>query len=122
MSLSAPGLVIARLEAIEADLAERQNHLEDAAMTWFRTKRDKERARAEAFLTASGTVAERNAIADKATALMGVEAEAKYEAVKAVMRVLEARASIGQSILRTQSREALSTNGAVQPAWSQTGR
>lgn len=121
MSLSHPGIVLRRLEEIEADLAERQGPLEDAAMQWFRAKRDRERARAEAFITATGTVAERNAQADKATALMGVEAEARYEALKAVTRVLETRASIGQSILRSQAREALGSNTAVQPAWSKGG-
>lgn len=116
MSLSDPGIVLRRLEEIEADLALRQGPLETAAMDWFRAKRDRERARAEAFLTAGGTVAERNAVADRETALMGVEAEARYEACKAVTRVLETRASIGQSILRSQAREAFGTNTAVQPA------
>jgi hypothetical protein len=122
MSLSHPGLVLRRLEEIEADLASRQNELEDAAMKWFQAKRDRERARATKFLEAAGTVAERNAEADKATSLIGVEAEAKYEALKAVTRVLETRASIGQSILRSQTREAYGSNTAVQPAWSQRGQ
>lgn len=121
MSLNHPGAVLRRLEDIEADLANRQLDFEQAAMEWFKTKRDKERARAEAFLRATGTVAERNAEADKDTALMGAEAEAKYEAMKAVTRVLETRASIGQSILRSQTREAFGSNTAVQPAWSSKG-
>jgi hypothetical protein len=118
VSLSHPGLVLRRLEEIERDLADRQNTLENAAMAWHRLKRDKERARAEAFLGAQGTVAERTAQADKQTALMGVEEEATYEAVKAVVRVLETRASIGQSILRSQTREAFARNDQAQPAWS----
>jgi hypothetical protein len=99
-----PGQVIARLEEIEQDLAKRQNLLEDAAKGWFRAKRDKEHRRAVEFLKASGTVAERNALADQETALDGKNEEAEWEALKAVVRVLETRASIGQSILRSQAR------------------
>lgn len=93
-----------RLAEIENDLAMRQNNLEDAARKHYIAKRDKEKARAIAFLSATGTVAERQAIADRATALDGKEAEAEWEALKAVVRTLEARASIGQSLLRAQGR------------------
>ena len=103
--MDAPQVIMDRLAAIESDLAERQNELERAALGWYRTKRDKERARAEAFLLATGTVAERNAVADRETAMLGVEDEARYEAHKAVVRVLDTRATIGQSLLRAQ-REA----------------
>lgn len=102
--LDAPGPVIARLHEIETDLAKRQNLLEDAAKKWFIAKRDKEHRRAVEFLKASGTVAERNALADQETALDGKNEEALWEAMKAVVRVLETRASIGQSILRSQGR------------------
>lgn len=104
MSLSDPAAVMARLEAIEEDLAQRQNEYEEAALDWFRAKRDRERDRAVEFMRALGTVAERQATADKATADKGKEEEARYEACKAVVRVLETRASIGQSILRAQGR------------------
>lgn len=100
--MDSPGLVIARLEEIEHDLALRQNTFEAAALAWFKAKRDKEKARAVAFLGASGTVAERQAIADRETALDGKNEEAEYEALKAVVRILETRASIGQSVLRSQ--------------------
>lgn len=102
--LSAPQLVMARLEAIEADLADRQNALESAARNWVRAKRDREHARAVAFLSADGTVAERSAHADTLTALDGRDAEAEWEALRAVVRVLDTRASIGQSILKAQGR------------------
>lgn len=95
------GIVIRRLDEIERDLAHRQNALEAAGEAWFRAKRDKEKARAVAFLSASGTVAERQAIADQQTALDGRNEEAEWEALRAVVRVLETRASIGQSILRS---------------------
>jgi hypothetical protein len=104
MTLSSPSVVMARLEEIDRDLAERQNRLEEAAMRWYRAKRDRERARAEAWLAAEGTVAERNAVADRETALMGASDEASYEALKSVVRVLDTRASIGQSLLKAQSR------------------
>lgn len=103
-ALSDPGLVLARLEQIEQDLAHRQRAYEAAALAWFRSKRDKEHRRAVAFMKATGTVAERQAQADIETALVGLEEEAEFEATRAVMRTLETRASIGQSILRSQAR------------------
>ena len=102
--LTAPSLVIARLQEIEQDLAVRQNALEAAASSWYRLKRDQERLYAVEFMKAQGTVAERTARAKELTALIGRQEEAEYEALKAVCRVLETRASIGQSILRVQSR------------------
>jgi hypothetical protein len=106
---NAPGLehasdLIKRLEAIEQDLATRQPALEDAARKWFIAKRDKEKARAVAFLSAEGTVAERSAIADLQTALDGKQEEAEYEALRAVVRTLETRATIGQSLLKAHGR------------------
>jgi hypothetical protein len=103
-ALSDPGLVLARLEEIETDLARRQNNFEAAALAWFRAKRDREHQRAVAFMRAEGSVAERNAQADIETCRIGVEHEAEYEALRAVMRTLETRASIGQSVLRSQGR------------------
>lgn len=103
-TLDSPQAVMRRLTEIDRDLAIRQNTLEAAALSWYRAKRDKEKARAVAFLGAEGTVAERSAIADRQTALDGRDAEAEWEAVRAVVRVLETRASIGQSILRAQGR------------------
>lgn len=101
-----PATVMNRLAEIENDLAARQNTLEAAGRAWFTAKRDRERARAVAFLSAQGTVAERNAIADEQTALDGRNEEAEWEALKAVVRVLETRASIGQSLLRSMGRAA----------------
>jgi hypothetical protein len=104
VTLDNPGAVVARLQEIEDDIALRQNAYEDAALKWYRAKRDKEHKRAVAFIGATGTVAERNAIADRETAMVGKEEEALYEAIKAVVRTLETRASIGQSLLRSQGR------------------
>jgi len=106
MSLSTPAQVMARLEEIESDLANRQNVLESAASQWFVAKRDREHKRAVEFLKAEGSVAERNAIADRVTAREGAQQEAEYEALKAVVRTLDTRASIGMSLLRAQGRAA----------------
>ena len=104
MTLSTPQAVLERLEAIDADLAEKQNAWEQAAFDHFKAKRDREKAKASAFLTAKGSIAARNAIAEVETSSDGSEAEATYESLKAVIRVLETRATIGQSILRSQGR------------------
>ncbi len=105
VTLDSPAVVIARLQEIEDDLAIRQNALEASALAWFKAKRDREHARAVAYLTAEGgTVAERNAIADRETSLLAANAEAEWEALRAVVRVLETRASIGMAILKSQAR------------------
>lgn len=101
-----PAQILERLEAIEKDLASRQNAYESSAREWIKGKRDREKARAVAFLKAKGTVAAREAEADAETCLIAAEHEAEYEAIRAVVRVLEARASIGQSLLRAQGRGA----------------
>lgn len=102
--LTSPNAVMARLAEIENDLANRQNLLEEAALDWYRAKRDREKARAVQFLSAEGTVAERQAIADRETATDGKQEEALYESLRAVVRTLETRASIGQSLLKAQGR------------------
>lgn len=104
MTLSSPQQVTARLEAIDADLAVLQNEIETAAFDWFRGKRDREQAKAEAFLTADGSVAERESKAAKLTATLFKDEEAKWEAKKAVLKTLEARATIGASLLKAQGR------------------
>lgn len=103
-TLTAPGAVQGRLEEIECDMAHRQNELEAAALDHWRSKRDKEKTRAEEFLTATGTIAERNAIADRETAMLGMEHEARWEGLKAVMRTLETRAAIGMALLKSHGR------------------
>lgn len=102
--LSAPSAIMARLEEIDRDLADRQNALESAARKWFVAKRNRDRDRAVAFLSAEGTVAERQAQADRETAVDGSEDEAEWEALRAVVRTLETRASIGQSLLKMHTR------------------
>ena len=103
MSMAADTLT-ARLAEIENDLAIRQATLESAGMAWFKAKRDKEHDHAVAFLAAEGSVAQRNAVANEQTATDGKNEEAEWEAVKAVVRVLETRANIGMAILKAQGR------------------
>lgn len=105
-TLSHPAAVMARLQAIEEDLAVRQAALESAALAWYRLKRDREHAWAVAYMSADGPAHARKAHADRETALIGKQEEALYEALKAVVRTLETRASIGQSLLRSQWRAA----------------
>lgn len=111
--LGQPAAVLERLAEIEHDLALRQDVLEQAAMRWYVAKRDREKSRAEVFVRSEGSVAQRNALADIATAQHGQQEEAEYEALKAVVRVLETRASIGQSILKAQTTQAYSLRSAA---------
>lgn len=104
MSLDTPAVVQERLADIENDLAARQIDFEQAALDHFRSKREKEKARADAFLGAEGTVAERTAIAESETALIGMEHEGRWEGLKGVVRVLDTRAAIGMSLLRSHGR------------------
>lgn len=115
--LSTPQAVMQRLAEIENDLALRQNALESVALSWFRSKRDREKARAVAFLSAEGSVAERNALADRQTATDGVQDEALYESLRAVVRTLETRATIGMALLKAQKFDGQTVSGP-QPSWS----
>jgi D-alanine-D-alanine ligase-like ATP-grasp enzyme len=102
--LSHPASVQARLEEIDRELAVKQNDAEAAAMDYYRCKRTAQKQRAEAFLTAEGSVAQRNAIADRDTSHIGMLEEGRWEGLKAVVRTLDTRAAIGMSLLRAQSR------------------
>jgi hypothetical protein len=103
-TLANPAAVRDRLEEIERDLALLQNDLEGAAFSWFRSKRDKEKERARVFMQSEGSVEARKAQAELATAHLGADDEARYEALRSVGRVLETRANIGMSLLRSQGR------------------
>ena len=104
--LSNPAAVMDRLAEIENDLAERQNLYEAAASRWYVARREIERTRARALLTATeDSVTEKKARADLAAYnVEDAASEAEYEALKAVIRVLETRATIGMSILKAQGR------------------
>lgn len=106
LTLDNPAAIMQRLLEIEDDLAVRQGALESAALAWYRLKRDKEHQWAVAYISADGPAHTRKAVADRETAMVGKNEEALYEALKAVVRTLETRASIGQSLLRSQGRQA----------------
>lgn len=95
-----------RLTEIESDLAFRQNTLESAARTWYGAKREIEKAKAHAFLGSDEKfVAAKRAHAEIAAYdVEDAAAEAEYVAVKAVVDVLESRATICQSLLKAHGR------------------
>jgi hypothetical protein len=104
MTLSDPGNVMARLEEIEQDLAARQNAWESAARKWFGLQGDLKKDWASAFLAADGNSTEKRAAADQHMAGRGGTEQAEYEAIRAVVKVLETRATIGMSLLKSQGR------------------
>lgn len=106
-----PGQVMVRLAAIENDLAERQNDYEQAADDRARLVRDWDKRLAIHQKTAHGA----NSETRKATALVAAieqddlyerltDAEARFDALKVVIGVMDKRAMIGQSILKAQGR------------------
>lgn len=104
--MDSPAVVMTRLLAIERDLAGRQNGFESAARDWYHAQREIKKTAAEALLgSTKSSVTEKKAQADLAgLACDGAEHEAEYEAIKAVVRVLETRANICMSILKAQGR------------------
>lgn len=108
-----PADVIDRLGAIERDLSERMLSFADCARVHAFAKRDYERRFAEELVKADRDlkVDERKAKALLALVADGtykalVLAEAALEAHKAAFRVLETRASVGQSVLRALTQES----------------
>lgn len=108
---SASGGVIGRLEEIEKDLAERQNRYETAAGERARLIRDWEKRLAIHGKTAKGTSADVRKATAQAAAMEQddlfdrlSDAENRYDALRVAVKVLEVRATIGQSILRAQGR------------------
>lgn len=102
---------MARLAAIEIDLGELQNEYERAAGDRARHVRDWEKRVAIHARVTKGP----NAEVRKASALAGAieqddlyekltDAEARYDAIRVKVKVLEVRTGIGQSILKAQGR------------------
>lgn len=104
MTLTSPAAVQDRLEALDEDLARLQNEIEDAAMKWFVAKRQREKLRASSFLTAKGSIAARQEMANFETGEFGMVLEADYEAKRHVLKVLETRANVAMAILKSQGR------------------
>jgi hypothetical protein len=99
---------MARLEAIEQDLAHRQNKLDTYAEGFYDAKRGVELALAKARIGAEGTEQTRK---DKALVEVSATpeyetwsvAEAKYHGVLRAVQTLESRASILQSLLKVKA-------------------
>jgi hypothetical protein len=104
VTLSNPAAVQARLEEIDSQLAIALNGMEDCALAWFRSKRDREVEEAETYAISGGSATERKILADAAGAQIGVEEEARWEVRKLTVRVLETQANIGMAILKAQGR------------------
>ena len=104
--LSDPGAVMDRLAEIENDLAQRQNPYEEAARKWYGAQRELVRRKAEKLLSSeAASVTEKKAEGDLAAFdVEGASAEGEYEALRAAVKVLEIRATIGMSILKAQGR------------------
>lgn len=104
--------IVARLEAIEEDLEVRQTDYEAAAGEYHRLIRDYELRLARVSMqTKADTATEKKWRALDAVAASDdglyeklKEAEGKYEGLKAAVRVLEQRATIGMSLLKAQTR------------------
>ena len=100
---------MARLAAIESDLAQRQNEFADAAGKRARLVREVEYAEAVAYQRAKASGAGPTDAKQAAKAAVGdsqeyrdlTAAEATYDAGKAAVNVLSTRATIGQTLLRT---------------------
>lgn len=102
--LSTPHLIEVRLAEIENDLAVRQNSWESAARVWFRKLREVEKDRANAYVAADGSPTEKREAGSYAVGEDGGVEQAEYEALRAVVKVLEARAMIGMALLKSQGR------------------
>ena len=95
-----PAQIQERLEQIEQDLGNRQNLYEEAAERWYRILRDREHQHALAFIKAEGNTTERREYAKHQTALIGRVEEAEYEGLRAAIKVMETRATIGMALLK----------------------
>ena len=106
-----PASVMSRLESIEHDLANRQNTFAEAAGQRARLVRDVEYALAVEYAKAEGNTTDRRMIAQ---ATVGgsqdyrdlTAAEAVYDAAKAAVGVLQTRATISQTLLKTMRETA----------------
>jgi hypothetical protein len=92
--------IVDGLETLEKELALRQGPFAESAYAWFVAKRDQEKAFAEEFLKAEGSVEARKAWATKATSDTGKLEEATFEARKRAITVLETRCSILQTLAK----------------------
>lgn len=121
-----PASIHRRLEEIESDLAERQPSWEATCGDLSRTKRDFDLRLAKCLVVAQGS-SEKLREAQALIALVAAEPElwekykdleGEYGALKAAMGTLQARASIGQSLLRSLVQEQ--NRSTKDPQWMPT--
>jgi predicted nucleic acid-binding Zn-ribbon protein len=104
IEVDSPAMLMHRLAAIERDLAERQNELEEATRSWYVQKAEIEYQRAKVLLLSSrSSITEKKAESDKAVSLVKT-AEGEFEALKRVIEVLKTRASVLQTVLNNQGK------------------
>jgi hypothetical protein len=113
--------ILERLGTIESELGNRAADGDEAAQSYYDTKRDFELAWAQKYMQVQGTVEERKqktiqALWKSDDYVKYVKAQGDYEGWKAATRVLETRASILQSLLKAVTAEAKQTG--PQPQWS----
>lgn len=105
VDLSTPAGVMKELALIETDLGTRQNKYEHAAAAWFNDKAEIERDEAVRTLRAAGANITERKVAAKADAdIERLKSEARYEAQKAAIRVLETRANVCMALLKAQGK------------------
>ncbi len=102
--LSTPTSVIDRLEEIDHELAIRQNLYEEAARAWYTMLGTVTKNKAIEFRKAEGNSTERREAANEIHGEDGSREQAEFEALRAVIKVLEARAMVGMAILKSQGR------------------
>lgn len=104
--LSDPAELMLRLEAIERDLAERMIPYGRATARHYELVREQKRAEALAIVSSDkGTVTERKASGTLAAFDEDkLAAEGEYEALKAVVSVLDKRGMILMSLLKAHGR------------------
>ncbi len=119
-----PASVQQRLAAIDEDLASRQPRFEQVSGDLIRVKRDIDLRLAQCLVVAQGgseKIREAQALlalvaADPALYEKYKELEAEHGALKAAMSTLTARATIGQSLLRSLTQEQNRSNR--EPQWT----
>ncbi len=102
--LGHPIAVQQTLEEIERDLATRQNAYESAARKWFAKQGEIAKERAISYRKATGNSIDKRAVADEEHGEDGAIEQAEWEALRAVVKVLETRATILMSLLKSQGR------------------
>jgi hypothetical protein len=111
LALDNPGVAMRVLADVEHELAENQNVYEQAATDRAVLIRQWEHRLAICRMTAKGNDADGRKAAALSMAIERddlyerlMDAEGRFEGQKALMRTLETRASVAQSVLRSQGR------------------